>query len=101
MPIIMSAKKALRGSKVKTARNEKNRTKFRQAIKKTLKLIELGEMKLAEQQLRSTYKAVDKAAKSNVIHKNKAANIKSRLTRKVQAKVKKTKKNVKTAPKAS
>ena len=52
-------------------------------MKKTRKLVETGEKKVAEQQLQNVYKALDKAAKRNVIHPNKAARMKSQLTKKV------------------
>lgn len=95
MPKIQSAKKALRVAKRRSARNEKFRTKLDRARRKTLKLIELGDATLAENQLKSAYKALDKAAKTNIIHKKTASRIKSRLAKKVQ----KIDKDVKTAPK--
>jgi small subunit ribosomal protein S20 len=88
------AKKAIRQTKTKTSRNEKVRTKIDTLIKKTKKLISLGEEKLARQQLKATYKAIDKAAKNNVYHPNKAARMKSKLAKKVN-----NIKNVKTAQK--
>lgn len=62
-----------------------------------MKLIEMGETKLAEQQLPHLYKGLDKAAKQRVIHPNKSARIKSKLTKKVND----TADNVKAAPKNS
>ncbi len=97
MPKIKSAKKALRVTKRRTARNEKLRDKIERARRKTLKLIELGDAQLANNQLQNTYKTVSKAANSNVIHKNTAARIQSRLAKKVNN----IKQNVKTAPKNS
>lgn len=88
------AKKAIRQTKTKTARNEKARNRVDSLIRKTKKLISLGEEKLARQQLESTYKAIDKAAKNNIYHENKAARMKSKLAKKVN-----NIKNVKTAQK--
>lgn len=77
------AKKAIRQTKTKTSRNQKDRNRIETLIKKTRKLISLGEEKLAKQQLKSTYKAIDKAAKNNIFHPNKAARMKSKLAKKV------------------
>lgn len=97
MANLPAAQKALRVSKRKTARNQKARTRLSRITKKTMKLIELGESKLAEQQLPHLYKELDKAAKKRVIHPNKSARVKSKLTKKVSD----TAKNVKAAPKNS
>lgn len=95
MANLASSKKALRQTKTKTARNTKKRNKINTLIKKTMKLISLGEKKLAMQQLRATYKEIDKAAKKNIVHPNKAARMKSSLSKKINN----IKKDVKTAPK--
>ncbi|MDD3662214.1 MAG: 30S ribosomal protein S20 [Candidatus Dojkabacteria bacterium] len=95
MPKLASAKKALRVSKRKTAHNRKIETRLSHITRKTLKLIKMGEHKLAAQQLPAVYKATDKAVKRGLIHKNKSARIKSTLTRKVTDLAP----DVKTAPK--
>lgn len=86
MPIIKSAKKALRSSAKKRARNEKFKVELKAAIKKA-----------DAKNLDATYSKIDKAVKKNLIHKNKAARLKSRLAKKLsQAKpTTKTKKVVK------
>ncbi len=75
----------------------KLRAKIEKATKKTLKLIELGEAKLAQNQLANAYQMLDKGAKRNIIRAEKASRIKSRLTQKVNQ----IKKDVKTAPKGA
>ena len=97
MANLASSKKAIRQTKKKTARNQKKRNKINTLVKKTMKLISLGEEKLALQQLKSTYKELDKAAKNNIVHPNKAARMKSNLAKKINN----IKKDVKTAPKNS
>jgi ribosomal protein S20 len=97
MPILHSSKKALRSSRRKAAGNQKLRNKFARAKNKALKLIEIGESKLAQEQLQSMYKVTDKAAKRHIIPKKRADRIKSRITKKLNT----TKKDVKTAPKTS
>lgn len=95
MANLVSSKKAIRQTKKRTAQNEKKRNKINTLIKKTLKLISLGEKKLAMQQLKITYKEIDKATKKNIFHPNKAARMKSRLAKKINN----IKKDVKTAQK--
>lgn len=95
MANLSAAKKAQRADKKKTAQNRKVKSHFTRLTKKTLKLIEMGEIKLAQQQLPQTYRALDKAAKKGVIHPNKSARTKANLAKKVNA----SQKNVKTAQK--
>lgn len=97
MANLAASKKAIRVTKRKTSRNEKARARLSRLTRKTLKLIQMGEEKLARQQLQATQKAYDKAAKSNMIHPNKAKRVKSSLSKKVNS----IKKDVKTAPKNS
>ena len=113
MPNLSAAKKAQRADKKKTAENRKVKAHFTRLTKKTLKLIEIGEIKLAQQQMPQTFKALDKAAKKGVIHPNKSARIKAKLAKKgglspeksartkatQTKKVKASDKNVKTAQK--
>ena len=74
MPIIKSAKKALRGSVRKHTINNARRKAMRSSVK-TLKKT------LNEKELSVTYQAIDKAAKRGVIKKNTAARKKSRLVK--------------------
>ena len=97
MANLASSKRAIRQTKTKTARNQKKRSKVKTLVKKTMKLISLGEEKLAMQQLNATYKEIDKAAKNKVVHSNKAARMKSNLAKQINN----IKKDVKTAPKNS
>ncbi|KKP36209.1 MAG: 30S ribosomal protein S20 [Candidatus Roizmanbacteria bacterium GW2011_GWA2_32_13] len=89
MPHNKSTAKRLRQDKILT---ERNKTK-KKAYKSIKNRIKKGEINLMPE----FYKAVDKASKSGVIHKNKAAREKSRL----EAFIKKTEKNktVKTSKK--
>lgn len=72
MPVIKSAKKKLR----KDIRREKANLKVLGKMKKTLKD---SRKTLTPKKLSEASKAIDKAAKKNIIHKNKAARLKSRL----------------------
>ncbi len=73
-----SALKRVRSNETKRLRNKFQHKTTRNAIK-TLRASE--KKKDAEAQLPLVVAMVDKLAKNNVIHKNKAANIKSKLTK--------------------
>jgi small subunit ribosomal protein S20 len=79
MPKIKGAKKALRQSKRRAVKNKSVRKAFKEVVKKFRKTVDSGDMKAATQQLALAYKALDKAAKANVIKKNTASRLKSRL----------------------
>lgn len=74
MPLIKSAIKKVRKDKVRTARNKK-----RESILKTL--IKKARVTKSAKNLQATFSALDKAAKVKLIHPNKAARLKSRLSR--------------------
>lgn len=90
MPIIKSA--------IKKLRKDKKRTILNKAKKENLKaLIKKARVNKTPENLRAVFSALDKAAKVNLIHKNKAARLKSRLSKGVSSPVSKITK--KTAPK--
>lgn len=74
MPITPSAKKALRKDKRRTADNRRVRTAIKTAVK-------LMVTEPSAKHLTSTYQVLDRAAKKHVIHDNKAARLKSRLSK--------------------
>jgi small subunit ribosomal protein S20 len=80
MPIIKSAKKAVRGSLKKKAFNDRRKRVMKGVIKKIEKVAKTDK-KEAEKMLSVAYQAIDKAAKKGVIKKNNAARKKARLTR--------------------
>ena len=81
MPITKSAKKALRQSKKRRARNIRRKEAFKDIIKNIRNLTLENKKKEAEKLLPKAYKALDKAAKTGVIKKNTADRKKSRLTK--------------------
>jgi small subunit ribosomal protein S20 len=83
MPIIKSAKKAVRGSLKKKAFNDRRKRVMKEVIKKIEKTVKTDKAG-AEKMLSSAYQAIDKAAKKGVIKKNNAARKKARLTRLVK-----------------
>ena len=83
MPIIKSAKKAIRVSARKKAINDRRKRSMKEVIKKIEKLSKTDKVE-ASKILSSAYQAIDKAAKRGVIKKNNAARKKARLTRLVK-----------------
>jgi len=81
MPIKKSAKKYMRITVGKTAKNMKIKGLFRSAIKKTREAVAKGSAEDAKTWLKKTVEALDKAAQKNVISKNTAARKKSRLNK--------------------
>ena len=77
-----SALKRIRSSETKRLRNKFQHKTTRNAIK-ALRATE--KKKDAEAQLPSVITMIDKLAKKNIIHDNKAANLKSKLTKFVAA----------------
>ncbi len=74
MPLIKSAIKKLRKDRKRTIKNK--------VKKETLKaLIKKARVDHSVANLAAVYSALDKAAKTNLIHKNKASRLKSRLAK--------------------
>jgi small subunit ribosomal protein S20 len=80
MPNSPSAKKRLRQSLDRRARNRAVRTTIRNQIKKCRAAIAGGDAAACETEFRVTVKKLDKAAAKNILHKNSAARLKSRLS---------------------
>ena len=78
MPNIKSAKKELRKSKTRAKFNAKIKNNLEILIKKTRKAISSGDAK-ANELIRQTGKALDKAVQKGVIKKNNRDRNKSRL----------------------
>ena len=80
MPIIKSAKKAIRGSLRKKAFNDRQKHAMKDIIKKIEKTVKTDK-KEAKELLSSAFAIIDKTAKKGVIKKNNAARKKSRLAK--------------------
>jgi small subunit ribosomal protein S20 len=79
MPITASAKKALRQAKTRRERNIVKKEAYKKAVTSYRKLIVGKKIEEAGKLLPTVFKSLDKAAKTNVITKNKASRLKSRL----------------------
>lgn len=75
-----SALKRIRSNEAKTARNKYQHKTTRTWIKRVRQSTEKKE---AEELLNETFSKLDRLVKKNIIHKNKAANLKSSLSKHV------------------
>jgi len=80
MPVTKSAKKSLRKDKKRNKINKVRKEIAKEAIKAFRKT-------LSEENFRKAVGLVDRLAKNKVIHKKKAARIKSRLTKLLSTKI--------------
>lgn len=74
MPITKQALKKLRHDRKRTFQTEKVRGTLRKLVKSVRKTP-------TKKSLSAVFKALDKATKKNIIHKNKAARLKARLSK--------------------
>ncbi len=81
MPIIKSAKKALRQSIKRKAVNDRRTKAMKDAIKKVERSVKEKKSDEAQKFLPTAFAAIDKAAKRGVIKKNNASRKKARLAR--------------------
>jgi small subunit ribosomal protein S20 len=79
MPIIKQAIKKLASDKKRQQRNDRVRKNIQSLLKKARK-------KPTQKAVTSVFSALDKASKRNIIHPNKAARLKSRLSKLLQKK---------------
>ncbi|PIP23365.1 MAG: 30S ribosomal protein S20 [Candidatus Nealsonbacteria bacterium CG_4_10_14_0_2_um_filter_38_17] len=87
MAIIKSAKKALRQSLRRRAQNLVYKQKMKSLVKEVRNLVSQKKLEEAKKILPQIYKALDKAAKKEVIKKKAASRKKSRLTKLVNKSV--------------
>ncbi|MFT6001118.1 MAG: small subunit ribosomal protein S20 [Neolewinella sp.] len=76
-----SAKKRIRQDEKKRLHNRYYKKSTRTAIKKVREMEDKGE---AEKQLPSLFSMIDRLAKRNLFHPNKAANLKSGLAKHIE-----------------
>ena len=84
MPVIRSAKKKLRQDKKKEKVNKILKASFKNAVKD-------AEKSKTSEKIKKAVTLLDKAVKKGLLHKNKAARIKSRLSKFVKTTAKKPK----------
>ncbi|HXE57510.1 MAG TPA: 30S ribosomal protein S20 [Gemmatimonadales bacterium] len=83
MPRIKSAEKRMRQARARTAQNKQQRSRLRTAVKKVRQAASSAEAQAA---FRLAEQLLDRAGRKNLIHRNAAARLKSRLSKLVAAK---------------
>lgn len=81
MPNTQTAKKALRQNRKRRLHNRTQRSELRTAVKKARGAAQSGDVAAADAALREAGKKLDQSAAKGLIHKNKAARLKSRLSK--------------------
>ncbi|GAB1232352.1 30S ribosomal protein S20 [Ferrigenium sp. UT5] len=79
------AKKRARQATKQHAHNTTLRSEMRTAIKKVIKAVQAGDKAAAQEVFRASTRVVDSIADKKIIHKNKAARHKSRLSAAIKA----------------
>lgn len=79
MPVIKSAKKKLRVDRKRESYNKKAQALINSTIKKTQK-------KPTQENIREAFRAIGMGVKKGIFHKNKAARVKSRLSKLINKK---------------
>jgi small subunit ribosomal protein S20 len=84
IPNIASAAKRLRQSEKRRGQNRMRKAEIKRVVKQIRQSIEAGDKGAAVALLPQLAKAADKAAQRHAIHRNRAARIKARWTKKVE-----------------
>ncbi|MBN1854619.1 MAG: 30S ribosomal protein S20 [Pirellulales bacterium] len=84
MPNTKSAKKRLRQNVTRRSRNRSIKSSVRTQIHQVRQAIQENDIQRSEIAFRLTTKKLDQAAAKNVVHPNKAARLKSRLSKAIQ-----------------
>ena len=79
------ARKRARQAETRRARNVSLRSEFRTAIKSVRKAVQSGDKAQAQEAFAKAQKVIDRIADKGIVHKNKAARDKSRLSAAVKA----------------
>lgn len=85
MANIKSSIKRARQNEKRRERNASARSRYRTYVKQVLKAVEAGNAEAAQEAYTKAQPVIDKAANKGLIHKNKAARIKSRLIARVKS----------------
>ncbi len=84
MPNTKSAKKRLRQSEERRVRNRSARTILRSQVRKVREAVAAGSVDEAQSSFKEATRKLDKAGANKLIHPNKAARLKSRLSKAIK-----------------
>jgi small subunit ribosomal protein S20 len=79
----VSALKRARQTEFRTERNRANSSRLRTALRTVREAVSAGDHKKAQEALKGTISAIDKAVQKGTLHKNTASRYKSRLSSRV------------------
>ena len=85
MANIKSSKKRAKQAVVRNMRNNSQRSMMRTAVKKVLKALDANDAVAAQEAFKSAQPLLDRFSARGLIHKNKAARHKSRITARIKA----------------
>lgn len=85
MANIKSSKKRARQGDVRNARNASQRSRLRTYVKRVIKAIQANDAPAAQEAYTAAEPILDRYAAHGLIHKNKAARHKSRMTARIRA----------------
>ena len=85
MPNIKSSAKRDQLAKARNAKNKAEKSALKTAVKKFQAAVNEGNKETAQTTYKAAVRAMDKAAGKNLIHKNNAANKKSKMAQKLNA----------------
>ncbi len=85
MPNSKSAKKRLRQNVTNRERNRSIKRTVRTQCRKVREAIEAGNVEQAETEFQLATKKLDRAGARNIVHRNAAARLKSRMSAKIKA----------------
>ena len=85
MPNIKSSAKRDQLAKARNAKNKAEKSALKTAVKKFQAAVAEGNKETAQVTYKAAVRSLDKAAGKNLIHKNNAANKKSKMARKLNA----------------
>lgn len=85
MANIKSQIKRIRTNEKRHQRNQAVKSELKTLVRKAREAVDAGDKEAAQKALRAASRKLDKAVSKGVIHKNQAANRKSKLTKRVQS----------------
>ncbi|MGO3795864.1 30S ribosomal protein S20 [Actinomyces sp.] len=83
MANIKSQMKRIRTNEKRRVRNQAVKSELKTHVRKTREAVEAGDKEAAEKALQVASRKLDKAVSKGVIHRNQAANRKSKLAKRV------------------
>lgn len=85
MPNIKQQKKRVLTNEKRRVRNQHYKSELKTWVRKTREAVDAGDKELAEANLKVASRKLDVAVSKGVIHRNQAANRKSKLAKRVNA----------------